>query len=92
VQDRGASAGRWPATRRCLRSRARIPTPRARRVRSAVARCRCRAKRRSARRAGALRANRSISAVRAIPVAPPCRRPLQPHRHRAAPGPAPAPR
>ena len=46
---------------------------------------------RPARRAGAVRANRSISAVRAIPVAP-CRRPLQPHRHRAAPGPAPAPR
>ena len=80
-----AGAAAMPSTR------TRIPTPRARRARSAAARCRCRAKRRPARRAGAVRANRSISAVRAIPVAP-CRRPLQPHRHRAAQGPAPAPR
>ena len=80
-----AAAAAMPSTR------TRIPTPRARRARSAAARCRCRAKRRSARRAGAVRANHSISAVRAIPVAP-CRRPLQPHRRRAAPGPAPAPR
>ncbi len=87
----GSPAGRRPPPRRCLR-----PEPESQRPgRAARARRRpdADAERSGGRRvrAGAVRANRSISAVRAIPVAP-CRRPLQPHRHRAAPGPAPAPR
>ena len=52
---------------------------------------RCPAKRPPALSALAVRLTTGISAVRAIPVAP-CRRPLEPHRHRAAQGPAQAPR
>ncbi len=88
----GSPAGRRPPSWRCLRPEPESQRPgcaaRARRWPDADV------ERSGGRRdrAGAVRVNRSISAVRAIPVAPPCRRPLQPHRHRAAPGPAPAPR
>ena len=87
----GSPAGRWPPPRRCLR-----PEPKSQRPgRAAGARRRPDADVERSRgrrvRADAVRASRSISAVRAIPVAP-CRRPLQPHRHRVAPGQAPAPR